>query len=146
MHLQLWKYFILLFNKTRMKFNFMESFLVCVCVCVRVCVCVLFLSGVIHVDEKSYGLKPVPQSRSSEHLLYTLDQSGSEPFVCGLSNTTAHTDPHPPHHLSLALLLRVSATLNTTCVCVCVCVCVCLCVCVCVCRWPQSTVRTPHCC
>ncbi|XP_031428632.1 disintegrin and metalloproteinase domain-containing protein 9-like [Clupea harengus] len=72
------------------------------------------LSGVIHVDEKSYGLKPVPQSRSSEHLLYTLDQSGSEPFVCGLSNTTAHTDPHPPHPLSLAVLLRRKRNLPQT--------------------------------
>ncbi|XP_048101487.1 disintegrin and metalloproteinase domain-containing protein 9 [Alosa alosa] len=72
------------------------------------------LRGVIHVDDQSYGLRPVTESGSGEHFLFDLDRAGSEPFVCGVSNTTGHTDPNGPHQPSLSTLLRRKRNLPQT--------------------------------
>ncbi|XP_062387276.1 disintegrin and metalloproteinase domain-containing protein 9 [Sardina pilchardus] len=68
------------------------------------------LRGVVYVDNHGYGLEPVPGSGSGEHFLYDLDRAASsEPFVCGVSNSTEHTEHH-----TLATLLRSKRNLPQT--------------------------------
>uniref|UniRef100_A0A674CLN0 ADAM metallopeptidase domain 9b n=1 Tax=Salmo trutta TaxID=8032 RepID=A0A674CLN0_SALTR len=66
-------------------------------------------SGVILLGNQSYGLEPIKRSTNNEHLLYRLEHSQSEPFVCGVTNETSHTESHSPFHpsLSMTALLRV---------------------------------------
>uniref|UniRef100_A0A674CJL1 ADAM metallopeptidase domain 9b n=1 Tax=Salmo trutta TaxID=8032 RepID=A0A674CJL1_SALTR len=66
------------------------------------------LRGVILLGNQSYGLEPIKQSTNNEHLLYRLEHSQSEPFVCGVTNETSHTESHSPFHpsLSMTALLR----------------------------------------
>ncbi|KAI4871920.1 hypothetical protein NFI96_021139, partial [Prochilodus magdalenae] len=52
------------------------------------------LSGVIFIGNKSYALEPVTQSTNNEHLLFPLEDSQSEPFVCGVAD--AHGDDGAP--------------------------------------------------
>ncbi|XP_066521908.1 disintegrin and metalloproteinase domain-containing protein 9 [Hoplias malabaricus] len=58
------------------------------------------LRGVIFLGNKSYALEPIVQSTSNEHLLFPLEDSQSEPFVCGVTN--AH-GKHGPHDVALSM-------------------------------------------
>uniref|UniRef100_A0A4W5NEP1 Uncharacterized protein n=1 Tax=Hucho hucho TaxID=62062 RepID=A0A4W5NEP1_9TELE len=74
------------------------------------------LRGVILLGNQSYGLEPVKQSTNNEHLLYRLEHSQSEPFVCGVTNETSHTESHSPFDpsLSMTALLRVGFVFHYT--------------------------------
>lgn len=74
------------------------------------------LRGVILLGNQSYGLEPIKQSTNNEHLLYRLEHSQSEPFVCGVTNETSHTESHSPFHpsLSMTALLRRKRNLPQT--------------------------------
>ncbi|KAK6293914.1 hypothetical protein J4Q44_G00362400 [Coregonus suidteri] len=74
------------------------------------------LRGVILLGNQSYGLEPVKQSTNNEHLLYRLEHSQSEPFVCGVTNETSHTESHSPFDpsLSMTALLRRKRNLPQT--------------------------------
>lgn len=70
--------------------------------------CPLF-RGVILINYETYGLEPVPQSTTNEHILYLLKDIQTEPFVCGVANETSSTESHShfdPGH-SVTELLRV---------------------------------------
>ncbi|XP_029933164.1 disintegrin and metalloproteinase domain-containing protein 9 isoform X2 [Myripristis murdjan] len=67
------------------------------------------LSGVIHLGSETYGLQPVPQSPTNEHLLYLLSDVPSEPFICGVSSETPSAQSHShyePDHSVTSLLRR----------------------------------------
>uniref|UniRef100_A0A674CKT6 ADAM metallopeptidase domain 9b n=1 Tax=Salmo trutta TaxID=8032 RepID=A0A674CKT6_SALTR len=72
--------------------------------------------GVILLGNQSYGLEPIKRSTNNEHLLYRLEHSQSEPFVCGVTNETSHTESHSPFHpsLSMTALLRRKRNLPQT--------------------------------
>lgn len=59
------------------------------------------LRGLIFIGEKSYGIDPVAESSTNEHLLYQLEHTQNEPFVCGVSNDTwqeENTETHQYQH------------------------------------------------
>uniref|UniRef100_A0A3P8YI45 ADAM metallopeptidase domain 9 n=1 Tax=Esox lucius TaxID=8010 RepID=A0A3P8YI45_ESOLU len=67
------------------------------------------LRGVILLGNDSYGLEPIKQSSTNEHLLYRLEHSQSEPFFCGVTTEASQTESHShfdPSH-KLTALLRV---------------------------------------
>uniref|UniRef100_A0A6Q2ZB19 ADAM metallopeptidase domain 9 n=1 Tax=Esox lucius TaxID=8010 RepID=A0A6Q2ZB19_ESOLU len=67
------------------------------------------LRGVILLGNDSYGLEPIKQSSTNEHLLYRLEHSQSEPFFCGVTTEASQTESHSrfdPSH-TLTALLRV---------------------------------------
>uniref|UniRef100_A0AAZ3Q795 ADAM metallopeptidase domain 9 n=1 Tax=Oncorhynchus tshawytscha TaxID=74940 RepID=A0AAZ3Q795_ONCTS len=72
--------------------------------------------GVILLGNQSYGLEPVKQSTNNEHLLYRLEHSQSEPFVCGVTNETSRTESHSSFDpsLSMTALLRRKRNLPQT--------------------------------
>ncbi|RXM30996.1 Disintegrin and metalloproteinase domain-containing protein 9 [Acipenser ruthenus] len=59
------------------------------------------LRGLIFIGEKSYGIDPVAESSTNEHLLYQLEHAQNQPFVCGVSNDTwqeENTETHQYQH------------------------------------------------
>ncbi|XP_040885558.1 disintegrin and metalloproteinase domain-containing protein 9 [Toxotes jaculatrix] len=74
------------------------------------------LRGVIIFGNESYGLEPLPQSATSEHLLYLLKDVQTEPVVCGVVSEAASTQSHEPFEpgQSLTSLLRRKRNLPQT--------------------------------
>lgn len=75
------------------------------------------LRGVIVLGNETYGLDPVPQSSTNEHLLYLLKDIPSDPVTCGVvdeaaSSTQSH-EPFEPRQ-SLTSLLRRKRNLPQT--------------------------------
>ncbi|XP_028976432.2 disintegrin and metalloproteinase domain-containing protein 9-like isoform X1 [Esox lucius] len=67
------------------------------------------LRGVILLGNDSYGLEPIKQSSTNEHLLYRLEHSQSEPFFCGVTTEASQTESHShfdPSHKLTALLRK----------------------------------------
>ncbi|XP_076616238.1 disintegrin and metalloproteinase domain-containing protein 9 [Chaetodon auriga] len=63
------------------------------------------LRGVIILENETYGLEPVPQSATSDHLLYLLKDIQSDPVTCGVvneaaSSTHSHEDLEPGQSLT----------------------------------------------
>lgn len=71
----------------------------------------------IVLGNETYGLEPVPQSATNEHLLYLLRDIQSDPVTCGVVGDAASSGPsHEPFEPSgsLTSLLRVCvATVKT---------------------------------
>ncbi|KAM6899095.1 uncharacterized protein PEZ65_020977 [Lycodopsis pacificus] len=67
------------------------------------------LRGVILLGNETYGLEPVPQSPTNEHLLYLLKDNDSGPVTCGVVSEASPTQSHEPFEpgKSLTSLLRV---------------------------------------
>lgn len=74
------------------------------------------LSGVILLENETYGLEPVPKSTSNEHILYLLRDVHSEPVTCGVVSEAASTETHSPFEpgRSLTSLLRKKRNLPET--------------------------------
>lgn len=74
------------------------------------------LSGVILLENETYGLEPVPKSTTNEHLLYRLQDVHSEPATCGVVSEAASTQTHSPFEpgQSLTSLLRKKRNLPDT--------------------------------
>ncbi|XP_039643439.1 disintegrin and metalloproteinase domain-containing protein 9 [Perca fluviatilis] len=72
------------------------------------------LRGVILLGNETYGLEPVPQSATNEHLLYLLKDIQSEPVTCGVVSEAASTQSHEPFEpgKSLTSLLRRKRSSN----------------------------------
>ncbi|XP_029977977.1 disintegrin and metalloproteinase domain-containing protein 9-like [Sphaeramia orbicularis] len=64
------------------------------------------LSGVIFLENETYGLEPMPKSTSNEHVLYLLEDVHSEPVTCGVvSEVNANaTQTHTPFELGQSLM------------------------------------------
>uniref|UniRef100_A0A665WSK0 Disintegrin and metalloproteinase domain-containing protein 9-like n=1 Tax=Echeneis naucrates TaxID=173247 RepID=A0A665WSK0_ECHNA len=74
------------------------------------------LRGLIIFGNETYGLEPVPQSATNEHLLYLLKDIQSEPVTCGVVHETSsgqNHEPFEPGH-SLTSLLRMKRNLPQT--------------------------------
>lgn len=71
------------------------------------------IRGVIIIGNKSYGLEPVLHSKANEHLLFLLEDSHSEPFVCGLENETSLSEDHS-RYADMSMFLRKKRTLPQT--------------------------------
>nr|XP_015202031.1 PREDICTED: disintegrin and metalloproteinase domain-containing protein 9-like [Lepisosteus oculatus] len=60
------------------------------------------LSGIILMGQKTYGLEPVIRSSANEHLLFLLEHSQKDPFVCGVTNEMPpfeiNTESHSQHY------------------------------------------------
>lgn len=63
----------------------------------------------IFLENETFGLEPVPQSTTNEHLLYLLKDVQSEPVTCGVVSEDAPLPTHEPFEpgQSLTSLLRV---------------------------------------
>ncbi|XP_049916706.1 disintegrin and metalloproteinase domain-containing protein 9 [Epinephelus moara] len=74
------------------------------------------LRGVIVLGNETYGLEPVPQSATNEHLLYLLKDSESGPVRCGVVSEAESTQSHEPFEpgQSLTSLLRRKRNLPQT--------------------------------
>ncbi|XP_054454865.1 disintegrin and metalloproteinase domain-containing protein 9 isoform X2 [Anoplopoma fimbria] len=74
------------------------------------------LRGVILLGNETYGLEPVPQSATNEHLLYLLKDTDSGPVTCGVVSEAASTQSHEPFEpgKSLTSLLRRKRALPQT--------------------------------
>lgn len=75
------------------------------------------LRGVIVLGNETYGLEPVPQSTTNEHLLYLLKDVESEPVTCGVvSEAASSMQSHEPFEASQSLisLLRRKRNLPQT--------------------------------
>ncbi|XP_062860045.1 disintegrin and metalloproteinase domain-containing protein 9 [Trichomycterus rosablanca] len=72
------------------------------------------LSGVIFIGNKSYGLEPALQSLTNEHLLFPINDSKSEPFVCGTVEDSAHGADTHRDGLPLTSLIREKRSLPQT--------------------------------
>ncbi|XP_073345808.1 disintegrin and metalloproteinase domain-containing protein 9 [Pagrus major] len=75
------------------------------------------LRGVIILGNETYGLDPVPQSSTNEHLLYLLKDVQSDPVTCGVVDEAASsTQSHEPFEPSQSLtsLLRRKRNLPQT--------------------------------
>ncbi|XP_042363909.1 disintegrin and metalloproteinase domain-containing protein 9 [Plectropomus leopardus] len=74
------------------------------------------LRGVIFFGNETFGLEPVPQSSTNEHLLYLLKDTQSEPVTCGVVNEASSTQSHEPFEpgKSLTSLLRRKRNLPQT--------------------------------
>ncbi|KAM9837684.1 disintegrin and metalloproteinase domain-containing protein 9 [Aulostomus maculatus] len=74
------------------------------------------LRGVILFGNKTYGLEPLPESTTNEHLLYRLQDIQSEPVTCGVVSEDAATQTHEPFQpgQSLTSLLRRKRNLPQT--------------------------------
>ncbi|KAM4624254.1 disintegrin and metalloproteinase domain-containing protein 9 isoform 2-T2 [Polymixia lowei] len=67
------------------------------------------LRGVILLGNETYGLEPVPESPTNEHVLYLLKDSQSVPSICGVASETSSTESHSPFdpgHSVTSLLRR----------------------------------------
>ncbi|XP_038591463.1 disintegrin and metalloproteinase domain-containing protein 9 [Micropterus salmoides] len=75
------------------------------------------LRGVIILGNETYGLEPMPQSATNEHILYLLKDIQSEPVACGVvseADTSKQSyEPFEPGQ-SLASLLRRKRNLPQT--------------------------------
>nr|XP_019938468.1 PREDICTED: disintegrin and metalloproteinase domain-containing protein 9-like [Paralichthys olivaceus] len=74
------------------------------------------LRGVIVFGNETYGLEPLPQSETNEHVLYLLRDIKSEPVICGVVDEAASTQSHEAFGpgQSLTSLLRRKRTLPQT--------------------------------
>ncbi|XP_037547052.1 disintegrin and metalloproteinase domain-containing protein 9 [Nematolebias whitei] len=54
------------------------------------------LRGVIFLGNETFGLEPVAQTATNEHLLYLLEDSQSEPVTCGVVSEATSTPRHEP--------------------------------------------------
>ncbi|KAI3365175.1 hypothetical protein L3Q82_010270, partial [Scortum barcoo] len=74
------------------------------------------LRGVILLGNETYGLEPVPQSTTNEHLLYLLKDVQSEPVACGVVSEAESQQSHGPFEpgRSLTSLLRRKRNLPDT--------------------------------
>ncbi|XP_028286678.1 disintegrin and metalloproteinase domain-containing protein 9 [Parambassis ranga] len=74
------------------------------------------LRGVIVLENETFGLEPVPQSTTKEHLLYLLKDVQSEPVTCGVVDEDAPFPAHEPFEpgQSLTSLLRRKRNLPQT--------------------------------
>ncbi|XP_026171510.1 disintegrin and metalloproteinase domain-containing protein 9 isoform X2 [Mastacembelus armatus] len=74
------------------------------------------LRGVIILGNETYGLEPVPQSTTNEHLLYLMKDIQSEPATCGVISEAASMQSHEPFEpgQSLTSLLRRKRNLPYT--------------------------------
>ncbi|XP_069547369.1 disintegrin and metalloproteinase domain-containing protein 9 [Brachyistius frenatus] len=74
------------------------------------------LRGVILLGNETFGLEPVQQSATNEHLLYLLSDAQSEPVTCGVVGEDASTPSHEPFEpgQSLTSLLRRKRNLPQT--------------------------------
>ncbi|KAK5906097.1 hypothetical protein CgunFtcFv8_001991 [Champsocephalus gunnari] len=74
------------------------------------------LRGVIILGNETYGVEPVPQSTTNEHILYLLDDSQVEPTTCGVVSEASSTQSHEPFEpgQSLTSLLRRKRNLPQT--------------------------------
>ncbi|XP_034563937.1 disintegrin and metalloproteinase domain-containing protein 9 [Notolabrus celidotus] len=74
------------------------------------------LRGVIIIGNETYGLEPVQQSETNDHLLYPLKDDQSEPFTCGVAREAASEQSYEPFEPSQSLtkLLRRKRNLPQT--------------------------------
>lgn len=70
----------------------------------------LHFRGLIFLESETYGLEPVPQSPTNDHLLYRLKDVQTGPVSCGVVNEASSTQTHESFEpgRSLTSLLRVS--------------------------------------
>uniref|UniRef100_A0A3B4ETE9 Disintegrin and metalloproteinase domain-containing protein 9-like n=1 Tax=Pundamilia nyererei TaxID=303518 RepID=A0A3B4ETE9_9CICH len=54
------------------------------------------LRGVIFFENKAFGLEPVPQSTTNDHLLYLLEDVQTEPITCGVVTEATSVPSHEP--------------------------------------------------
>uniref|UniRef100_A0A3Q3ETK4 ADAM metallopeptidase domain 9b n=1 Tax=Labrus bergylta TaxID=56723 RepID=A0A3Q3ETK4_9LABR len=54
------------------------------------------LRGVIVIGNETYGLEPVEQSETNDHLLYLLNDDQTGPISCGVVSEDASTQSHEP--------------------------------------------------
>ncbi|XP_023269129.1 disintegrin and metalloproteinase domain-containing protein 9-like isoform X1 [Seriola lalandi dorsalis] len=74
------------------------------------------LRGVIIFGNETYGLEPMPESATNEHLLYLMKDVQTEPVTCGVvgeAESTQSHEPFEPGH-SLTSLLRRKRNLPQT--------------------------------
>lgn len=76
----------------------------------------LFCRGVIFFENKAFGLEPVPQSTTNDHLLYLLEDVQTEPITCGVVTEATSVPSHEPFEpgQSLTSLLRVKCSFVTS--------------------------------
>lgn len=83
-----------------------------------ICYALLLRRGVIILGNETYGLMPVPQSATNEHLLYLLKDSQSDPATCGVISEHAASSKQSKGPLepdqSLTSLLRVRMIITIT--------------------------------
>ncbi|KAG7228032.1 hypothetical protein INR49_005654 [Caranx melampygus] len=74
------------------------------------------LRGVIIFGNETYALEPVPQSATSDHILYLMKDIQSEPVTCGVVTEAGSTQSHQPFEPghSLTSLLRRKRNLPQT--------------------------------
>ncbi|XP_015236789.1 PREDICTED: disintegrin and metalloproteinase domain-containing protein 9-like [Cyprinodon variegatus] len=74
------------------------------------------LRGVILLKNETFGLEPVPSSKSNEHVLYSLKDSDSEPVTCGVIDEESSTPSYEAFEpgQSMASLLRRKRALPQT--------------------------------
>ncbi|KAK5850999.1 hypothetical protein PBY51_001827 [Eleginops maclovinus] len=74
------------------------------------------LRGVIILGNETYGVEPIPQSTTNEHILYLLEDSQSEPTTCGVVSEASSTQSHEHFEpgQSLTSLLRRKRNLPQT--------------------------------
>uniref|UniRef100_A0A3B4EVX6 Disintegrin and metalloproteinase domain-containing protein 9-like n=1 Tax=Pundamilia nyererei TaxID=303518 RepID=A0A3B4EVX6_9CICH len=72
--------------------------------------------GVIFFENKAFGLEPVPQSTTNDHLLYLLEDVQTEPITCGVVTEATSVPSHEPFEpgQSLTSLLRRKRNLPQT--------------------------------
>lgn len=81
--------------------------------------CVFVCRGVIVLENETYIVEPVPQSASSQHLLYLLRDIQSDPVTCGVVDedaSSSHRQKHfePSQTLTSFLRVRIIAALTQT--------------------------------
>lgn len=76
----------------------------------------LLCRGVIVLENETYGLEPVMQSDTNDHLLYLLKDEQTEPLTCGVVSEAASEPSHEPFEpgQSLTSLLRVGCSVFLT--------------------------------
>ncbi|XP_053496653.1 disintegrin and metalloproteinase domain-containing protein 9 [Ictalurus furcatus] len=73
------------------------------------------LRGVIFIGNKSYALEPALHAANNEHILFPLENSRSDPFVCGVdSERDCGEDGSCDHTLSMETFLRKKRNLPQT--------------------------------
>ncbi|XP_035763694.1 disintegrin and metalloproteinase domain-containing protein 9-like [Neolamprologus brichardi] len=74
------------------------------------------LRGVIFFENKAFGLEPVSQSTTNDHLLYLLEDVQTEPITCGVVTEATSVPSHEPFEpgQSLTSLLRRKRNLPQT--------------------------------
>lgn len=80
-------------------------------------ICALFSSGVIFIGNKRYALEPALHASNNEHILFPLENSQSDPFVCGVESKHDHGhDGSCDHTSSMGMFLRVRNPCNILCI------------------------------